>query len=122
MGKEALLKWLDERIAWYTKWCMNDAAKRGYPGKIRYASQDMRYALEAYQEVRYQMEFLGLVEAETDHEAVHETEVDELTQLRAIVSECVSMTDLMRYGMTVDEARAVFARCESEAENGKSNH
>jgi hypothetical protein len=47
-----LLAWLDERIAWYTHWCLEDADKRGYPGKIRYAGQDMRYALEAFKEVK----------------------------------------------------------------------
>lgn len=43
-------RWLQERVDWYTDWCLQNVAERGYPGKIKFAQQDMRYALEAYQE------------------------------------------------------------------------
>jgi hypothetical protein len=40
--------WLLEQIEWYKNWCLQNAEERGYPGKIAFASQDMRYALESY--------------------------------------------------------------------------
>ena len=58
-------EWLQEMIDWYTDWCLKDVEKMGYPGKIKFASQDMRYALESYQEcLEKYLEF----KKETNHE------------------------------------------------------
>ena len=50
MEKDLYREFLLDKIQWYTNWCLEDAAKMGYPGKVRYASQDMRYTLETYEE------------------------------------------------------------------------
>ena len=44
------LAFLKERVKWYTDWCLDDAAKIGYPGRIQFANQSMQYSLEAYEE------------------------------------------------------------------------
>lgn len=56
-------EWLQEQIKYYTNWCMEDAARMGYPGKVRFADQSMRYTLETYEECLEQYEALGCKKA-----------------------------------------------------------
>ena len=42
--------WLIKQVFSYRQWCLADVERMGYPGMIKFASQDMRYALEAYED------------------------------------------------------------------------
>ena len=55
---DAYQQWLQEQVANYTSWCLKDAEAIGYPGKIHFANQAMRYALEAYEDCLEQYEAL----------------------------------------------------------------
>lgn len=47
---DAYREWLQERVDWYTDWCLKDVEAMGRPGQVRFANQSMRYTLEAFEE------------------------------------------------------------------------